>query len=71
MNYYDYRSYFNQITSDLDNIQSKQDDLRTSLSELRVESGEKLDLINTTLTNGFMFLSVLIVGCVVIKVIFK
>ncbi len=71
MNYYDYRSYFQQITSDLDNIQSKQNDLQASVNEIKTTFGEKLDLINSSITAASLLLSVILVISICFKVFFK
>lgn len=71
MNYYDYRSYFQQITSDLDNIQSQQNDLQASVNEIKTTFGEKLDLINSSITAASLLLSVILVISICFKVFFK
>ena len=71
MNYYDYRSYFQQITSDLNNIQSQQDDLQVSVNEIKTTFGEKLDLINSSITAASLLLSVILVISFCFKVFFK
>lgn len=71
MNYYDYRSYFQQITGDLDNIQSKQVDLQVSVNEIKTTFGEKLDLINSSITAASLILSVVLVISICFKVFFK
>lgn len=71
MNYYDYRSYFQQITGDLDNMQSKQDDLQVSVNEIKTTFGEKLDLINSSITATGLILSVVLVISICFKVFFK
>ena len=71
MNYYDYRSYFQQITGDLDNIQSKQDDLQASVNEIKTTFGEKLDLINSSITATGLILSVVLIISLCFKVFFK
>lgn len=71
MNYYDYRSYFQQITGDLDNIQSKQVDLQVSVNEIKTTFGEKLDLINSSITAASLILSVVLVISICFEVFFK
>ena len=71
MNYYDYRSYFQQITGDLDNMQSKQDDLQVSVNEIKTTFGEKLDLINSSITATGLILSVVLVISICFEVFFK
>ena len=66
MNYYDYRSYFQEITGDLDRIYSRQGEQLTELQELRTEVGEKLDTISSHIV-GY---GILISACVLIATVF-
>lgn len=66
MNYYDYRSYFNEITGDLDRIYSRQGELLTELQEYRTETSEKLD----TLIETVQSCSILITAVLLISVVF-
>lgn len=71
MNYYDYRSYFNQIISDLDTIELKQDDLSTLLTEIRTDLNVRLDKINDTLTSTSILISAVVILSAALKVIFR
>ena len=65
MNYYDYRSYFQEITGDLDRIYSRQGDQLTELQEIRKEVGEKLDNISSQLSGyGLLITAVLLIATV-------
>lgn len=71
MNYYDYSSYFRQITTDLDSIQSKQDELQTQFTELRTEIGEKLDTIDNSIRASSIFLGAVLIVSLCFRVFFK
>ena len=71
MNYYDYRSYFQQITGDLDSIQSKQDELQTGFTEVRTEFGEKLDNIDNSIRASSVFLGAVLIVSLCFRVFFK
>ena len=70
MNYYDYRSYFNTIENDLDNIYSRQGEILTEVREMRTETKEGLETLTTTISQGVTLISALIVISSAIKVIF-
>lgn len=70
MNYYDYRSYFNEIEIDLDNIYSRQGELLTEVREMRTETKEGFETLNTTISQGVTLISALIVISSALKVIF-
>lgn len=70
MNYYDYRSYFNAIENDLDNIYSRQGELLTEVREMRTEMNQGLDTLTTTISQGVTLISALIVISSALKVIF-
>lgn len=70
MNYYDYRSYFNAIENDLDNIYSRQGELITEVREMRTETKQGLETLTTTISQGFTLISALIVISSALKVIF-
>lgn len=70
MNYYDYRSYFNSIDNTLDNIYSRQDATLTELRDTHTDFNEKLDKLDTTITNGVTLIAALIVVSAAMKVIF-
>lgn len=70
MNYYDYRSYFNAIENDLDNIYSRQGELLTEVREMRTETKEGFETLNTTISQGVTLISALIVISSALKVIF-
>lgn len=70
MNYYDYRSYFNSIDNTLDNIYSRQGEMLTELRDTHTDLNEKLDKLDTTITNGVNLIAALIVVSVAMKVIF-
>lgn len=70
MNYYDYRSYFNAIENDLDNIYSRQGELLTEVREMRKETKEGLETLTTTISQGVTLISALIVISSALKVIF-
>lgn len=71
MNYYDYRSYFNQIISDLDSIQSKQDEFQNQFTELRTEIGEKLDTIDNSIRASSVFIGAVLIVSLCFRVFFK
>lgn len=71
MNYYDYSSYFRQITTDLDSIQSKQDEIKTQVTELRTEIGEKLDTIDNSIRASSIFLGAVLIVSLCFRVFFK
>lgn len=71
MNYYDYSSYFRQITTDLDSIQSKQDEIQTQLTEFRTEIGEKLDTIDNSIRASSIFLGAVLIVSLCFRVFFK
>ena len=65
MNYYDYRSYFQEITDDLDRVYSKQGQQLTELQEMRTEIGEKLDNISSQIAGyGILISAVLLIATV-------
>lgn len=65
MNYYDYRSYFQEITGDLDRIYSRQGEQLTELQEIRKEVVDKLDNINTKISGyGLLITAVLLIATV-------
>ena len=70
MNYYDYRSYFNSIENDLDNIYSRQGEMLTEIRDIHMDTNDKLDKIDSTLTSGITLISALIVVSAGMKVIF-
>lgn len=70
MNYYDYRSYFNSIENDLDNIYSRQGEMLTEIRDIHTDTNDKLDKIDSTLTSGITLISALIVVSAGMKVIF-
>lgn len=70
MNYYDYRSYFNAIENDLDNIYSRQGELLTEVREMRTETKQGLETLTTTISQGVTLISALIVISSALKVIF-
>lgn len=70
MNYYDYRSYFNAIENDLDNIYSRQGELLTEVREMRTETKQGLETLATTISQGVTLISALIVISSALKVIF-
>lgn len=70
MNYYDYRSYFNAIENDLDNIYSRQGELLTEVREMRTETNQGLETLTTTISQGVTLISALIVISSALKVIF-
>ena len=70
MNYYDYRSYFNAIENDLDNIYSRQGELLTEVREMRTETMQGLETLTTTISQGVTLISALIVISSALKVIF-
>ena len=70
MNYYDYRSYFNAIENDLDNIYSRQGELLTEVREMRTETKEGFETLNTTISQGVTLISALVVISTALKVIF-
>lgn len=69
MNYYDYRSYFNAIENDLDNIYSRQGELLTEVREMRTETKQGLETLTTTISQGVTLISALIVISSALKVI--
>lgn len=71
MNYYDYSSYFRQITTDLDSIQSKQDEIQNQFTELRTEIGEKLDTIDNSIRASSIFLVAVLIVSLCFRVFFK
>lgn len=71
MNYYDYRSYFQYIENQLDNIYSRQEDILTELQETHIDLQIGLEKINDTLTSGITLISALLVLTAAIKVLFK
>lgn len=70
MNYYDYRSYFNSIENDLDNIYSQQGEMLTEIRDIHTDTNNKLDKLDQTLTSGITLISALIVVSAAMKVIF-
>ena len=71
MNYYDYRSYFQEITKDLDSVLSGQADLLTEVRQLHTDSNDRLDLIADTLHDGFIIFSGLLVLVCALGVFFR
>lgn len=71
MNYYDYRSYFQYIEKQLDNIYSRQEDILTELQQTHNDLQTDLEKINDTLTAGITLISALLVLTAAIKVLFK
>lgn len=71
MNYYDYRSYFQYIEKQLDNIYSRQEDILTELQQTHNDLQIGLETINDTLTAGITLISALLVLTAAIKVLFK
>lgn len=71
MNYYDYRSYFQYIENQLDNIYSRQEDILTELQATHIDLQTGLEKINDTLTSGITLISALLVLTAAIKVFFK
>lgn len=70
MNYYDYRSYFNSIENDLDNIYSRQGEMLTEIMDIHTDTNDKLDKLDQTITSGITLISALIVVSAAMKVIF-
>lgn len=70
MNYYDYRSYFNAIENDLDNIYNRQGELLTEVREMRTETKQGFETLTTTISQGVTLISALIVISSALKVIF-
>lgn len=70
MNYYDYRSYFQSIDNTLDNIYSRQGETLTELRDTHTDLNEKLDKLDTTITNGVTLIAALIVVSAAMRVIF-
>lgn len=65
MNYYDYRSYFQEITNDLDNIYSRQGQILTELQETRTELNKNFDNLNNTIKGyGILITAVLLIATV-------
>lgn len=65
MNYYDYRSYFQEITNDLDNIYSRQGKILTELQETRTELNKNFDNLNNTIKGyGILITAVLLIATV-------
>ncbi len=65
MNYYDYRSYFQEITNDLDNIYSRQGQILTELQETRTEFNKNFDTLNNTIKGyGILITAVLLIATV-------
>lgn len=65
MNYYDYRSYFQEITKDLDNIYSRQGQILTELQETRTELNNNFDNLNNTIKGyGILITAVLLIATV-------
>lgn len=65
MNYYDYRSYFQEITKDLDNIYSRQGQILTELQETRIELNKNFDNLNNTIKGyGILITAVLLIATV-------
>ncbi len=70
MNYYDYRSYFQAIEGSLDSIYNRQAELLTEVREMRTETKEGFETLNTTISQGVTLISALIVISSALKVIF-
>ncbi len=65
MNYYDYRSYFQEITKDLDNIYSRQGQILTELQETRTELNKNFDNLNNTIKGyGILITAVILIATV-------
>lgn len=64
MNYYDYRSYFNELIGNTE-------ELYTELTQLHEDINIRLDTLNTTLQSGIGLLAALIVLSAAVKVMFK
>lgn len=64
MNYYDYRSYFNELIGNTE-------ELYTELTQLHEDINTRLDTLNTTLQSGIGLLAALIVLSAAVKVMFK
>lgn len=64
MNYYDYRSYFNDLIDNTDLIY-------TELQQQHTDVNTRLDTMQTTIENGIGLIGALIVLSAAIKVIFR
>lgn len=64
MNYYDYRSYFNDLIDNTDLIY-------TELQQQHTDVNARLDTMQTTMENGLTLIAALIVLSAAIKVIFR
>lgn len=64
MNYYDYRSYFNDLIENTDLIY-------TELQQQHTDVNARLDTMQTTMENGINLIAALIVLSAAVKVIFR
>lgn len=64
MNYYDYRSYFNDLIDNTDLIY-------TELQQQHTDVNARLDTMQTTIENGIGLIGALIVLSAAVKVIFR
>lgn len=64
MNYYDYRSYFNDLIDNTDLIY-------TELQQQHTDVNTRLDTMQTTIDNGITLIAALIVLSAAVKVIFR
>lgn len=64
MNYYDYRSYFNDLIENTDLIY-------TELQQQHTDVNARLDTMQTTMENGITLIAALIVLSAAVKVIFR
>lgn len=71
MNYYDYRSYFQEITNDLDNIYSRQGQILTELQETRTELNKNFDNLNNTIKGYCILITAVLLIATVFGVLSK
>lgn len=64
MNYYDYRSYFEDLIDNTDLIY-------TELQQQHTDVNARLDTMQTTMENGITLIAALIVLSAAVKVIFR
>ena len=64
MNYYDYRSYFQDLIDNTDLIY-------TELQKQHTDVNTRLDTMQTTIEHGITFIAALIVLSAAVKVIFR
>lgn len=64
MNYYDYRSYFDDLIDNTDLIY-------TELQQQHTDVNTRLDTMQTTMENGITLIAALIVLSAAVKVIFR